>query len=339
MQPRCSRGAAETHSSGPCRTCRSCEAVDVSDRSPPRGGSGAPQAQRPSSAHRRQLRHSSLTLSLPLRKNQAHLKTFSPTHAPPASAVSHPRLSAPAMSSAVTETEESAHSSPLTPLKLVGLVCVFLALCLDVGAVMSPAWVTADDQYYLSLWESCWKPGSYEKWQCSSTLGSDWQVATLALLLGGGALVLMSFLVALVAVCIGTRRRFYAPVAFMLFAAEEQRFDTRACSPLYSPKSELQTIKFQLIKSQEISCPPGLQLGPLPHQVHREHQPEDLSRVQLGLRAGLGRDHFFLWWGNPLLPQPQELRGLLLTPVKAGYFTATWWQRSRLGEGEFVFNS
>lgn len=81
-------------------------------------------------------------------------------------------LSVPAMSSAVTETEESARSSPLTPLKLVGLVCVFLALCLDVGAVMSPAWVTADDQYYLSLWESCWKPASTESWQCSSTLGS-----------------------------------------------------------------------------------------------------------------------------------------------------------------------
>lgn len=78
----------------------------------------------------------------------------------------------PAMMSAVTETEESARSSPLTPLKLVGLVCVFLALCLDVGAVMSPAWVTADDQYYLSLWESCWKPASTESWQCSSTLGS-----------------------------------------------------------------------------------------------------------------------------------------------------------------------
>lgn len=76
------------------------------------------------------------------------------------------------MSSAVTETEESARSSPLTPLKLVGLVCVFLALCLDVGAVMSPAWVTADDQYYLSLWESCWKPASTESWQCSSTLAS-----------------------------------------------------------------------------------------------------------------------------------------------------------------------
>lgn len=76
------------------------------------------------------------------------------------------------MSSAVTETEESARSSPLTPLKLVGLVCVFLALCLDVGAVMSPAWVTADDQYYLSLWESCWKPASNENWHCSSTLAS-----------------------------------------------------------------------------------------------------------------------------------------------------------------------
>lgn len=80
------------------------------------------------------------------------------------------------MSSAVTETEESARSSPLTPLKLVGLVCVFLALCLDVGAVMSPAWVTADDQYYLSLWESCWKPASTENWQCSSTLGSGMRV-------------------------------------------------------------------------------------------------------------------------------------------------------------------
>lgn len=77
-----------------------------------------------------------------------------------------------AMSSAVTETEESARSSPLKRLKLVGLVCVFLALCLDVGAVMSPAWVTADDQYYLSLWESCWKPASTESWQCSSTLAS-----------------------------------------------------------------------------------------------------------------------------------------------------------------------
>uniref|UniRef100_A0A3Q3LSW8 Transmembrane protein 47 n=1 Tax=Labrus bergylta TaxID=56723 RepID=A0A3Q3LSW8_9LABR len=135
------------------------------------------------------------------------------------------------MSSAVTETEESARSSPLTPLKLVGLVCVFLALCLDVGAVMSPAWVTADDQYYLS----CGSP-------CSSTLGSDWQVATLALLLGGGALVLMSFLVALVAVCIGTRRRFYAPVAFMLFAAVV----LQACSLVLYPIKFIESINLRI---------------------------------------------------------------------------------------------
>lgn len=61
------------------------------------------------------------------------------------------------------------------------------------------------------------------------------------------------------------------------------------------------------------SCPSGMQLGPLPHQVHREHQPEDLPRVQLGLRPGLGRNHLLLWRGDPILPQPQELRGVLLT--------------------------
>lgn len=60
----------------------------------------------------------------------------------------------------------------LTPLKLVGLVCIFLALCLDLGAVLSPAWVTADHQYYLSLWESCRKPGNLDSWLCESTLHS-----------------------------------------------------------------------------------------------------------------------------------------------------------------------
>lgn len=73
------------------------------------------------------------------------------------------------MASSVSGTEE-VRVSALTPLKLVGLVCIFLALCLDIGAVLSPAWVTADDQYYLSLWESCWKPVTSESWQCSSTL-------------------------------------------------------------------------------------------------------------------------------------------------------------------------
>ncbi|XP_042369819.1 transmembrane protein 47 [Plectropomus leopardus] len=75
------------------------------------------------------------------------------------------------MASSVSGTEE-VRVSALTPLKLVGLVCVFLALCLDVGAVLSPAWVTADDQYYLSMWVSCWKPVSSAEWSCNSTLGT-----------------------------------------------------------------------------------------------------------------------------------------------------------------------
>lgn len=73
------------------------------------------------------------------------------------------------MASSVSGTED-VRVSALTPLKLVGLVCVFLALCLDVGAVLSPAWVTADDQYYLSMWVSCWKPVSSVEWSCNSTL-------------------------------------------------------------------------------------------------------------------------------------------------------------------------
>lgn len=75
------------------------------------------------------------------------------------------------MASSVSGAEE-VRVSALTPLKLVGLVCVFLALCLDVGAVLSPAWVTADDQYYLSMWVSCWKPVSSMDWSCNSTLAT-----------------------------------------------------------------------------------------------------------------------------------------------------------------------
>lgn len=75
------------------------------------------------------------------------------------------------MASSVSGAEE-VRVSALTPLKLVGLVCVFLALCLDIGAVLSPAWVTADDQYHLSLWKSCWKPAASATWRCNSTLGT-----------------------------------------------------------------------------------------------------------------------------------------------------------------------
>lgn len=51
---------------------------------------------------------------------------------------------------------------------------------------------------------------------------SDWQIATLALLLGGAALTLLSFLVALISLCFSSRSRCYKPVAVMLFTAGSQ---------------------------------------------------------------------------------------------------------------------
>jgi hypothetical protein len=37
--------------------------------------------------------------------------------------------------------------------------------------------------------------------------------------LGGAAIILVAFLVGLISICVGSRRRFYRPVAVMLFAA------------------------------------------------------------------------------------------------------------------------
>ncbi|KAM6962632.1 transmembrane protein 47 [Aplochiton taeniatus] len=145
------------------------------------------------------------------------------------------------MASSLSGTEE-VRVSALTPLKLVGLVCIFLALCLDVGAVLSPAWVTAEDQYYLSLWESCWKPVTSDIWQCSTTLETDWQIATLALLLGGAAMVLLSFLVALVSLCLSSRGRCYRPLAAILFAAVV----LQACSLVLYPIKFIETVSLRV---------------------------------------------------------------------------------------------
>ncbi|CAL8399769.1 unnamed protein product [Boreogadus saida] len=96
------------------------------------------------------------------------------------------------------------------PFKLIALLCIFLALCLDVVALVSPSWVTAD-HFSLSLWESCTKSAARsltetesESWNCFSTLSSDWQIATLVLLLGGAVGTLVSFLVALISLCRGS---------------------------------------------------------------------------------------------------------------------------------------
>lgn len=48
---------------------------------------------------------------------------------------------------------------------------------------------------------------------------SDWQIATLALLLGGAALTLLSFLLALISLCFSCRSRCYKPIAVILFTA------------------------------------------------------------------------------------------------------------------------
>ncbi|MEQ2196781.1 hypothetical protein XENOCAPTIV_012463, partial [Xenoophorus captivus] len=62
------------------------------------------------------------------------------------------------------------------PFKLIALLCVFLALCLDVVALLSPAWVTAE-HFSLSLWASCSQsearqPAEDAAWSCFSTLTS-----------------------------------------------------------------------------------------------------------------------------------------------------------------------
>lgn len=66
--------------------------------------------------------------------------------------------------------------SVFRPFKLIALLCVFLALCLDVVALLSHSWVTAD-RFSLSLWESCSQSGpdnsaEEARWSCFSTLTS-----------------------------------------------------------------------------------------------------------------------------------------------------------------------
>ncbi|XP_061596812.1 transmembrane protein 47-like [Cololabis saira] len=108
------------------------------------------------------------------------------------------------------------------PFKLIALLCVFLALCLDVAALLSPAWVTAD-HFSLSLWESCSQSSQSSQsggsWSCFSTLTSDWQIATLVLLGAGAVATLVAFLVALISFCRGTQRQQYRIVAVFLFTA------------------------------------------------------------------------------------------------------------------------
>ncbi|XP_006005904.1 transmembrane protein 47 isoform X2 [Latimeria chalumnae] len=172
------------------------------------------------------------------------------------------------MASAGSGVEE-VRVSVLTPLKLVGLVCIFLALCLDIGAVLSPAWVTAEQQYYQSLWESCWEVKNSNSWRCSSTLQTDWQIATLALLLGGAAIILIAFLVGLISICVGSRRRFYRPVAVMLFAAAavDGSILPQRQSDTFGLKLQV-PCPWHICYEVYLVCSPGVQPCPLSNQIH-----------------------------------------------------------------------
>ncbi|KAM8835273.1 transmembrane protein 47-like [Synchiropus picturatus] len=113
--------------------------------------------------------------------------------------------------------------SVFRPFKLMALLCVLLALVLDLVALLSPAWVTAE-HFSLSLWESCTvsavrnEAGEAVK-TCFSTLTSDWQIATLVLLMSGAAVTLVTFLVSIIWMCRDTRTNQYRTVAVLLFTA------------------------------------------------------------------------------------------------------------------------
>ncbi|XP_029820609.1 transmembrane protein 47 [Manacus vitellinus] len=71
---------------------------------------------------------------------------------------------------------------------------------------------------------------------------ADWQIATLALLLGGAAIILIAFLVGLISICVGSRRRFYRPVAVMLFAAVV----LQVCSLVLYPIKFIETVSLKI---------------------------------------------------------------------------------------------
>ncbi|XP_005994804.1 transmembrane protein 47 [Latimeria chalumnae] len=102
------------------------------------------------------------------------------------------------------------------PFKLIALFCVLLAVCLDLVALLSPAWITSE-RYSLSLWEACKQVT--DMWHCFSTLQTDWQVATLVLLLAGASFTLIAFFTSLISLCRGTHKRYYRLVSVLLFTA------------------------------------------------------------------------------------------------------------------------
>ncbi|XP_009067899.1 PREDICTED: transmembrane protein 47 [Acanthisitta chloris] len=86
--------------------------------------------------------------------------------------------------------------------------------------------------------------GEHLKWQHQGQAHARgyWQIATLALLLGGAAIILIAFLVGLISICVGSRRRFYRPVAVMLFAAVV----LQVCSLVLYPIKFIETVSLKI---------------------------------------------------------------------------------------------
>ncbi|XP_072286074.1 transmembrane protein 47-like [Pyxicephalus adspersus] len=78
------------------------------------------------------------------------------------------------------------------------LLCGFLALSMNVVALVSPSWVTSKD-FSLSLWEMCSRRN--QAWHCRSALNSDWQVATLILVLCATLISGVWFIVSVLWIC------------------------------------------------------------------------------------------------------------------------------------------
>lgn len=81
---------------------------------------------------------------------------------------------------------------------LVVLLCGFLALFLDVVAIVSPAWVTSK-HFSLSLWELC--NLQMDAWHCRSVLHSDWQMASLVLVFCATLICGVWFIVCVLWIC------------------------------------------------------------------------------------------------------------------------------------------
>ncbi|XP_056395572.1 transmembrane protein 47-like isoform X2 [Hyla sarda] len=81
---------------------------------------------------------------------------------------------------------------------LVVLLCGFLALSLDVVALVSPAWVTSK-HFSLSLWEICNQ--QYDAWHCRSVWHSDWQMASLVLVFCAALICGVWFIVCVLWIC------------------------------------------------------------------------------------------------------------------------------------------